>query len=187
MLKQTLSEQAKAILQHLFEPSVINYYVRQTDLFDLRVINYMEQHDSFELLETKVIDRIIRQMWESNVDDSASFFGHSICYKILKKSSPDYPKDYLRTHWLRWGSVSTRHHPFTMLVYLKSMNIRYYMELFLFLTVMVIFQVFILQFITSWQSFADTGDRWTELFGKRLAGTITKEETQELEDLSSQG
>jgi hypothetical protein len=42
MLKQSIVEQTKSMLQHLFEPAIINYYVRQVDMFDNRVIDYMD-------------------------------------------------------------------------------------------------------------------------------------------------
>ena len=66
----------------------------------MRVIDYMEQHDSFSLLETKVMDRVIRQMWEGSYDTGGSFLSLSTCYKIITKGSPSYQKDYERAHRL---------------------------------------------------------------------------------------
>lgn len=67
-LKQTIIDQTKAILENLYEPTVINYCVRQTDINQEKVITYMERHDCYELMETKVMDRVIMQMWDGSID-----------------------------------------------------------------------------------------------------------------------
>ena len=131
---------------HLFQPSMIMYCVVEEDLFDNRVIDYMERHDSFSLLETKVMDRVIRQMWEGSIDTGGSLFSLSTCYKIVTKGYTSYQKDFERTHRLvcNRNLRNKRHHPFTYRVYLKSMNFRYNIELILFIVVMIAFQYYIL-------------------------------------------
>ncbi len=100
LLRKVILEQTRSILQNLFLPIHITYFVKQLDLFNMRVIDYMEQHDSFSLLETKVMDRVIHQMWEGSYDTGGSFLSMSTCYKIIKKGSPSYHKDYERAHRL---------------------------------------------------------------------------------------
>ena len=124
-------------------------------------------------------------MWEGTIDDSESFFSHSLCYKILKKANPSYHKDYERNHRLRIAREDPMHHKFTMRVYLKSMSFRYYLEVTFFLGVMIPFMVFILRWITSMQSFADVAERWSELMGKKMQGIITAEESTEFDLMSN--
>ena len=106
----------------------------------------MERHDSFTLLETKVMDRVILQMWEGSIDTGGSFLGLSTCFNIVRKAAPSYQKDYERTHRLKcWRDLEgKRNHQFTFKVYLKSMNLRYKIELFIFILMMIAFQYYIL-------------------------------------------
>lgn len=108
------------------------------DVFNTRVIDYMERHDSFSLLETKVMDRVIRQMWEGSIDTGGSFFGLSTCFNIIRKAHPGYQKDYERSHRLkcRRDLGRKRHHQLTFRAYLKSMNLRYYLDMLTFVVLM---------------------------------------------------
>ena len=84
------------------EPAVIDYFVRQEDIFNKKVITYMEKHDCFTLMETKVMDGTLKKMWEGSVDTGGSFLAMSVNYKVLtKEASFAYTKDYERTHRLR--------------------------------------------------------------------------------------
>ena len=98
----------------------------------------MEEYDSFSLMETKVMDNVLKKMWRGPFDTGGRFFAFSVCYKVLTKEiNTDYQKDYERTHRLRCrGRIEkTRHHPYTFKVYKKAMDFRYYIELLLFILV----------------------------------------------------
>ena len=153
LLKQEIIDQTKSILENLYEPAVIDHFVRSVDIFNKRVIDYMEEYDSFSLMETKVMDGAIKKMWTGSIDTGGSFFALSINYKVLtKEASFDYMKDYERTHRLhcRRSIENVRHHKFTFNVYKKSMILRYYVELLLYIILVASFQYYILGYITIW-------------------------------------
>ena len=132
LLKEEVIDQAKCILMNLFEPSVIEHFVKSYDIFNNQIISYIEEYDSFALMETKVMDNVIRKMWHGSVDTGGSFFSLSVCYKVLTKEyCPSYKKDYERTHRLRVrGRLDdVRHHGLTFKVFMKNMDLRYYIEL----------------------------------------------------------
>ena len=54
----------------------------------------MEKLDSFKLLDTKVMDRIMKDYWNSNVDASGSFMGNSTCFNILTVNKLTHIDDY---------------------------------------------------------------------------------------------
>ena len=110
----------------------------------------MEEHDSFKLLETKIMDRVIRQMWDGSIDTGGSFFELSTCYNLLRKAAPSYLKDYERTHRFRLKRdlSKKRHHPYTFRVYLKSMSLRYKIELLMIIAVMAVFMIGILRWVS---------------------------------------
>lgn len=90
------------------------------DIFDKKVIEYMEDFDSFSLMETKVMDGVLKKMWQGSIDTGGSFFALSVTYKVLKKEiSLAYMKDYERTHRLRCrrNLDGVRHHGYTIKVY----------------------------------------------------------------------
>ena len=176
-------------MAHLYQPAVITYFVKEVDIFDTRVIDYMEEHDSFKLLETKIMDRVIRQMWEGSLDTGGSFFALSTCFNLLRKAAPSYPNDYERTHRFRLQRDLSRkrHHPCTFRVYLKSKSLRYKIELLMIIAVMAIFMVGIMRWISVMMSFVETQEAWTILYEKLGRGTITPSEKLELDKMNKEG
>ena len=55
---------------------------------------YLERLDAFEIMETHIMDRVMKEYWQGNMDASASFFETSTSYGILKYSGSDgFSKD----------------------------------------------------------------------------------------------
>ena len=67
-LADVLREQTRHILVNLYTPKEIRASVKQKDLFNHNALYYMEKLDAFLLLDTKVMDRIMKDYWNSNVD-----------------------------------------------------------------------------------------------------------------------
>ena len=130
-LKRSIIRQVKSILENLFLPVNITYYIKQTDIFNTRVIDYLEKHDTFKLFETKVMDRVVREMLNGSIDAGGSFFALSTSYTIMKELVDGSKEDAERNHRLLWTRDldSLRHHTLTFRVYLKSMSLRYTIEL----------------------------------------------------------
>lgn len=86
------------MLVNLYMPKEIRAQVKQRDLFGNTALFYMEKLDAFKLLDSKVMDRIMKDYWNSNVDASGSFFACSTCYNILTLGKLDHNEDYESTH-----------------------------------------------------------------------------------------
>lgn len=169
MLKKKVIEQSRSLLEGLYNPPVVQHFVTQFDIFGKQIIEYMEEYDTFTLMETKVMDNVLKKMWRGSIDTGGSFFAMSTCFKIATKEfSPSYKKDYERTHRLRvFNRIDkVRHHPFTFKVFRKGMDFRYYIELLLYLVLSTTFQYFMLRFVTGYQSFADLKPQFFELVSK---------------------
>jgi len=168
-LKKIVIEQSRSLLEGLYKPPVVQHFVTQFDIFDKQIIEYMEEYDTFTLMETKVMDNILKKMWRGSIDTGGSFFAMSTCFKIATKEfSPEYKKDYERTHRLRvFNRIDkVRHHPYTFKVYRKGMNFRYYVELLMYSVLGITFQYYMLGFVTGFQSFAELKPVFFELGSK---------------------
>ena len=55
-------------------PIEMKIAVRRKDLANHDSLYYMENMDAFQLMDTKVMDRIMKEYWNSNIDTSGSFF-----------------------------------------------------------------------------------------------------------------
>ena len=105
----------------------------------------MELQDSFKLMDTKVMDRIMKDYWNSNIDTSGSFFNNSTCFQILTVNKLSYIEDYERTHrfYHERDVKVTRPHPYMYKVYVNSMQMRYFIEICTFSIISIFFQFFI--------------------------------------------
>jgi hypothetical protein len=79
-------------------PKEIRAAVKQKDLFNNTALFYMEKLDAFQLLDTKVMDRIMKDYWNSNVDSSGNFMECSTAFQILTKTKLTHINDYESTH-----------------------------------------------------------------------------------------
>jgi hypothetical protein len=134
-----MSTQCRNILKNLYLPTELKISMRRKDLRNRDSLYYMEMMDAFELMNTKVMDRIMKEYWNSNIDTSGDFFQCSTCYKLLTDDDDGDIELESRFYQKRDISKYTAH-PYTLRVYLKSMQTRYFIELFLFLGLAILFQ-----------------------------------------------
>ena len=73
-LIEMLTDQCRQILVNLYMPTELKISVRRKDLDNHNSLYYMELMDAFKLMDTKVMDRIMKEYWNSNIDTSGSFF-----------------------------------------------------------------------------------------------------------------
>ena len=75
------------ILVNLYFPNELKRSVRRKNLANHNTLFYMELMDAFRLMETKVMDRIMKEYWNSDIDTSGSFFQASTAYQLLMPNS----------------------------------------------------------------------------------------------------
>ena len=114
---------------------------------------YMEIFNCYTLLETKMMDRIMKDYWGSNIDTSGDFMSNSTCYQILTVSNIGHIEDFetVNRFYSERHYKKIRPHGFMYKVYIQSMQQRYFIEVLVFLTLAVVFQIYIDKFNTSEQ------------------------------------
>jgi hypothetical protein len=68
-----LRKSLKSILKNLYYPTEIKAQVLQKDIFETNAMSYMEKQDAYELMDTKIMDRIMKELWNSDIDISGHF------------------------------------------------------------------------------------------------------------------
>ena len=99
--------------------------------------------DAFQLMDTKVMDRIMKEYWNSDIDTSGSFFQASTGYQLLYPCSTlnQNEENELNLRFYKKRDISKfRSHKYLLQVYLKSMQTRYFIELILFIIMAIFFQ-----------------------------------------------
>lgn len=46
--------------------------MRQKDIFETDAMSYMERMDAYTLMDTKIMDRIMKELWNSDIDVSGT-------------------------------------------------------------------------------------------------------------------
>lgn len=149
-LKEVLNDHCRRILVNLYMPKEIRAQVKQRDLFNHNALYYMEKLDSFKLLDTKVMDRIMKDYWNSNVDSSGFFMSCSTCFNILRTKKLSHIDDYESKHrFYDPRDISeVRPHEYIYKVFVLSMQQRYFIEIIIFLVLATFFQIYIDKFNT---------------------------------------
>ena len=72
--------QAQDVLVNLFQPLEVRAHVRKRDIFNNNSLYYLEKHNCYRLMETKVMDRIMQEYWKSDIDTTGNFLGISTSF-----------------------------------------------------------------------------------------------------------
>jgi hypothetical protein len=48
-------------------------------------MSYMEKMDTYSLMDTKIMDRVMKELWSSDIDVSAKFLTGSSLFKLWTK------------------------------------------------------------------------------------------------------
>lgn len=109
---------------------------------------YIAEHNIYEILGTKVMDRIMQDYWRSNIDVTGTLLEASTAYRVLSKSSLKFTRDEEKENrfYLKKDLSTFKSHQFQFHVWMKSMQVRYAIESISFITLAFIFQYFITLF-----------------------------------------
>ena len=55
-------------------------------------MTYMERMDAYALMDTKIMDRIMKELWSSDIDVSGNFMAQSTAYQIW--NAPESEQDH---------------------------------------------------------------------------------------------
>jgi len=83
-LIDVITNDLRLLLVNFNCPAEIKIMVRRKDLSNRNALTYMEMMDAFQLMGTKVMDRIMKEYWNSSIDTSGSFFQVSTAYQVYQ-------------------------------------------------------------------------------------------------------
>jgi len=66
--------ECRLILVNFNFPEEIKMMVKRKDYSNKNALAYMEMMDAFQLMGTKIMDRVMKEYWNSSIDTSGSFF-----------------------------------------------------------------------------------------------------------------
>lgn len=125
------------------------------------------------------MDRILRSLWVTTINVGGSVFDTSTCANILKEIKSNY--DYEKANRLKKRDNSLlKQHAVTFKVYLKSCELRYYVEIIYAVLLMGLYSWDVIKYVQIWASYEDIKERFFYLYNRVLGdGTATIEETSE--------
>jgi len=91
----------------------------------------MERMDAYTLMDTKIMDRIMKELWNSDIDVSGTILEQSTCNKILKDADDEMSQRFYSKRSLE----KTRPHILTMRVWMESIKFRYWIQIIFFLSI----------------------------------------------------
>ena len=153
-MRDLITRRLRSILINLYFPLEIKEQVRQKDIFETDALAYMEKMNAYTVMDTKIMDRIMKEYWNSNIDVSGNFFAASTCYNILTRYGLDFQHDYETSHrfYHKREVAKIRAHGCIMRVWMHSMQQRYFIEIAIYLVYLVSWQIVMLEFNTGYQT-----------------------------------
>ena len=98
----------------------------------------MEKMNSYDVMDTKIMDKIMKEYWTSNIDLGDSFFLASTCYNILFKYDFNIMKDYEAENrfYHTFDLTKMMSHGLIMRVWTESMQLRFFIDLVIYVVML---------------------------------------------------
>ena len=103
-----------------------------------------------KILQTKVVDRLIKDIWASKVDVSGSLMDNSSTYAIVRHGRLSYNYDFeFRSRFYNkdYTKTNNKPHEFTFRVWAESIKLRYFVELVLYACLLISFQYYVSEYV----------------------------------------
>ena len=101
------------------------------------------------MLQTKLVDRVVRDYWGSKVDVSGSLMDNSSAYNLIRYGDLRYQEDFekrYRFYMPKNLADKIRPHLLTFRVWAESIKLRYFIEMIIFAGLVLYFQVILSDF-----------------------------------------
>lgn len=109
---------------------------------------YLEHLDAFEIMESHIMDRVMQEYWQSNLDASGNLLEASTAYGILTHRTDRYQYDYEQRNrfYAPRDQKLIRPNKLSFNVMIRSMQVRYFLEVFIYFVLSVSLQLSITGF-----------------------------------------
>ena len=135
------------LLDNLYMPQIIKNQLKQKDLMGYTALERLAELDMLEILQTKIVDRILKDIWSSKIDVSGTIMDNSSCFTILRYGDIGYDEDFefrYRFYVDRATTRSTiRPHILTFRVWCESIKLRYFIEMLVYFGLLMGFQQYV--------------------------------------------
>jgi hypothetical protein len=101
---------------------------------------YMERMDAYTLMNTKIMDRIMKELWVTDIDTSGSWLDQSSSYTLLRDPQKEHEMRFYRDRSLS----TTRAHFFIFENWKRSIRVRYRIESFIYLVLSLLLQYYMI-------------------------------------------
>lgn len=133
-----ITKSLRSIFANLYYPLEFEILVSNKDIFDTNALAYMEKMNSYDVMDTKIMDKIMKEYWTSNIDLGDSFFLASTCYNILFKYDFNIMKDYEAENrfYHTFDLTKMMSHGLIMRVWTESMQLRFFIDLVIYVVML---------------------------------------------------
>jgi len=143
-LKAEIIGKAKSFIENVEQPEDMKMLLKEEDMEGRNCLWYMAMNDIYEILDTTVMDRIIYDLWRSNIDVTGYFMEMSTNFKVVMQTEIGQNKDIERRerfyNWKDTEEIQGRKtHGFQFQVWVQSMRLRYFIESIVFLIFTIFF------------------------------------------------
>jgi len=83
LMKDTLVEQIKSMLDMFTDPDELIFMVEQRDYEGNDMFWYLDEFDIYPILDCRIMDKVIQQKWQGKFEINASILDYSTSYTML--------------------------------------------------------------------------------------------------------
>ncbi len=144
-----LIEKLLKLLDRLYLPQIIQKFLKQRDLEGNSVLEKLARFNQFAVLQTKLVDRVVRDYWGSKIDVSGSLMDNSSAYTLIRYGDLRYQEDFekrYRFYMPKNVTEKIKPHLLTFRVWAESIKLRYFIEMIIFAGLVLYFQVLLSDF-----------------------------------------
>ena len=112
----------------------------------------MEKMDAYSLMDTKIMDRIMKELWNSDIDVSGRFWDLSTLFTIWSKPEDENYYRFYRT--LQPTKFKT--HSYIIRVWAENIGYRYNIEMFVYIVISIFIQLAFVNYCSHFNEFKQT-------------------------------
>lgn len=141
-IEDKINENMVAIYSKIFMPDQVEALLKQRDIDGVSVLEYMSELKLYKFLQINQINRIVSGMWHSKTDVGSSVFTLATSYDLVYRNKLRFKED--RERRKRFNEPRpledfSKPHVCSFSVWQRSLNLRYLIEAFMFLVLMIVF------------------------------------------------
>ena len=93
LMKELLSDQMRKVLEMYNDPIELMVQVEQTDYEGNDVFWYLDEYDLYNILDSRIMDRVIQNKWNGKYETNVSISDYSSGYTLMVDKYQLYATD----------------------------------------------------------------------------------------------